>query len=339
MTTERSTSGAGLARAVHVLADVLSAPYAGAVRLRRWAYRKGVLHSHQAAVPVVCVGNLTAGGTGKTPMVAWVVNHLRSHGLRPAILTRGYRAVNGVSDEAEFLKAVTGADVVVQPDRVAGAAGAVAAGADVCVMDDGYQHLHLRRDFSMVLLDATRPVGSLHCPPCGLMREGLWAMRDAQAVVLTRCDQASEAQLGALERRVRAEAPEAVLARAVHQARAVLDETGSRHGTDTLAGRKVLAFCGLGNPGAFFGTLEGLGADLVARVALGDHSAYRQSDLSDLEARALALGAEALITTEKDYVKLTGLERARSLLRLAVEIRFVSGERELTQKLDAAVAR
>ncbi|MCY2924491.1 MAG: tetraacyldisaccharide 4'-kinase, partial [Planctomycetota bacterium] len=155
MTTHESTSGDVLGKAVHAMADVLGAPYAGAVRLRRWAYRKGLLHSHKAGVPVVCVGNLTAGGTGKTPMVAWVVKHLREQGRRPAILTRGYKAHRGISDEAELLKAVTGADVVVQADRVAGAAGAIAAGADVCVMDDGYQHLRLRRDFSIVLLDAT----------------------------------------------------------------------------------------------------------------------------------------------------------------------------------------
>lgn len=330
-TSSRSVLGA--------LADVLAAPYAGAVRLRRWAYRRGVLHSHAAAVPVVCVGNLSTGGTGKTPMVAWVVRHLQQQGKKPAILTRGYKARRGVSDEAELLKALTGADVVVQPDRVAGAAGAVAAGADVCVMDDGFQHLRLRRDFNILLLDATRPVETLHSPPCGLMREGLWAMRDAQAVVLTRCDLASEASLGALEARVRAAAPRAVVARAVHQAAALIDESGTRHGTDALAGRNVLAFCGLGNPGAFFRTLKGLGAKLVATESLGDHAAYNQADLERLDARARAAGAEALVTTEKDYVKLARLSRPGSLWRLAVEMRFVAGENELTQKLDAAVSR
>ncbi len=339
MTNHRSTSGDVLGRAAHALADVLAAPYAGAVRLRRWAYRKGLLHSHQADVPVVCVGNLSTGGTGKTPMVAWVVRRLQQQGRKPAILTRGYKAHHGVSDEAELLAAGTGADVFVQADRVAGAAGATAAGADVCVMDDGFQHLRLRRDFNIVLVDATQPVGTRHCPPCGLMREGLGAIRDAQAVVLTRCDLASEAELAEWERRVRAAAPGVVVARAVHQPVSVLDEAGARLGVDALAGRKVLAFCGLGNPGAFFKTIEGLGATLVDAVSLGDHAAYRQGDLAGLEARALALGADALVTTEKDYVKLARLQRRGTLWRLAVEIRFVAGERELTQKLDAAVFR
>ncbi|MCY2930439.1 MAG: tetraacyldisaccharide 4'-kinase [Planctomycetota bacterium] len=334
--TKGPTSSRGVLGA---LADVLAAPYAGAVRLQRWAYRRGVLPSHAAGVPVVCVGNLTTGGTGKTPMVAWVVRHLQQRGRKPAILTRGYKARRGVSDEAELLKALTGADVVVQADRVAGAAGAVAAGADVCVMDDGFQHLRLRRDFNILLLDATRPVETLHCPPCGLMREGLWAVRDAQAVVLTRCDLASEADLAALERRVRAAAPRAVVARAVHQAAAVIDEAGTRAGTDSLAGRKVLAFCGLGNPRAFFQTLERLGATLAGAQSLGDHAAYSQGDLARLEADARAAGADALVTTEKDYVKLARLARPGNLWRLAVEIRFVAGEAELTPKLDAAVSR
>ena len=335
MTRGRSTSRGILG----ALADVLGGPYAGAARLRRWAYRQGVLHSHEAAVPVVCVGNLSAGGTGKTPMVAWVVKHLQQQGRRPAILTRGYKAVGGLSEEAELLKALTGAEVVVQGDRVAGAAAAVAMGADVCVMDDGFQHLRLRRDFNMVLLDATRPVGTLHCPPCGLLREGLWAIRDAQAVVLTRCDLADEEALAAMERQVRSAAPGAVVARALHRPVAVIDEAGTRRGTDALAGRRVLAFCGLGNPGAFFRTLEGLGAVLGGTVSMGDHAAYSQAGLAGLEARASAAGAEARITTEKDYVKLARRGHGGTLWRLAVEIRFVAGERELTPKLDAAVSR
>jgi tetraacyldisaccharide 4'-kinase len=339
MSTGRSSSRGTCCAAGHALADVLAGPYAGLARLRRWAYRRGLLRSHEADVPVICVGNLSAGGTGKTPMVAWVVRYLRQRGRKPAILTRGYKAVGGVSDEAELLKAMTGAEVVVMADRVAGAAKAVAGGADVCVMDDGFQHLRLRRDLNIVLLDATRPLAQLHCPPCGLLREGLWALADAQAIVLTRCDLAEVEELAALEERLAKAAPGASRHRAVHRAVAVIDETGARRPPEELAGRKVFAFCGLGNPAAFFGTLAGLGAEVVSSASFGDHAAYSQKDLSGLFGSAAAKGADLLVTTEKDYVTLARLPVSGPIWRLAVEVRIVGGEAELTRKIDAAVSR
>ncbi|RLG28969.1 tetraacyldisaccharide 4'-kinase, partial [Methanosarcinales archaeon] len=159
------------AAALRAAAAVASCPYAAAMRLRRWAYRKGVLSSRSARAGVICVGNITTGGTGKTPMVAWVVDRLAQAGKTPAILTRGYRSAEGGSDEAALLKRLTGAAVVVNPDRAAGAKQALAGGADVLVMDDGFQHLRLRRDLDVVLIDATNPFGFGRCLPRGMLRE------------------------------------------------------------------------------------------------------------------------------------------------------------------------
>ncbi|MFW6062423.1 MAG: tetraacyldisaccharide 4'-kinase, partial [Planctomycetota bacterium] len=204
------------ARVTRGLLHAASMPYAVAMRARRRAYRAGLLGSVGVDVPVICVGNLTAGGTGKTPMVAWVIRELDAAGKTPAVLSRGYKAVDGQSDEAELLKAVCRVPVVMDPDRVAGARRAIEGGADVLVMDDGFQHRRLRRDLDIVLIDATNPFGFDHVLPRGLLREPPSALRYAGAVVVTRSDMISAEQLDALLERLAALAPGATLHTAVH---------------------------------------------------------------------------------------------------------------------------
>jgi tetraacyldisaccharide 4'-kinase len=319
-----------------------SKPYAAAMRLRRWAYRTGIAKSHAAGVPVICVGNLTTGGTGKTPMVVWVVRLLQQAGHRPAILTRGYRgeapaaAASGTpddglggSDEARLLAALTAAPVMVDGDRVAGAARAVAGRADVLVMDDGFQHRRLRRDLDIVLIDAGDPFGLGHCLPRGLLREGPSALADAHAVVITHSDEAALDDLA----RLAALAPRASHYAAVHVPKCLLDETGARRPLGELLGRPVLAFAGLAAPDHFFAALEHLGAHLAVRRALPDHAAYTQSVLDELAAAAVAAKADMLVTTQKDHVKLAPLHAAMPVWQLAVEMDITDGRESLVARI------
>jgi tetraacyldisaccharide 4'-kinase len=287
-----------------LLRRLLGAPYGALMRLRRSAYAHGLLPSRAVAVPVFCVGNLTTGGTGKTPMVAWLVAQLQQLGRRPAILTRGYKARDGMSDEARLLEQLTGGAVVVNPDRLAGARHAIANGADVLVMDDGFQHLRLRRDLDVVLLDATNPFGGGTCLPAGHLREPADGLARATAVVLTRTDQVSPADLDALQTTAATLAPHATLLQARHAPASAIDPADQPHQPETLAGRKLFAFCGLGNPGAFFSTLESLGAEIVGRCCFGDHAAYPQARLAELDRLADQARAEFLVTTQKDAVKI-----------------------------------
>ncbi len=282
----------------------LSGPYALAMRVRRDAYRRGLLRSQSARVPVISVGNVTVGGTGKTPMVAWVVGRLKEAGHTPAVLIRGYRAVEGRSDEADWLAQTTGAPVIVKADRVAGAAEAAAQGADVCVLDDGFQHRRLRRQLDLVLLDAAEPLGFGHCLPRGLLREPPAALADAGAVVLTRCDQAEPGPLEAARQIAARLAPQAPLYEAYHRPVGVVGPDGQTRPARALAGMRVLAFAGIARPRSFWHTLVDLGADVAATVPLNDHFAYTDALLADLRARARAAGAVALVTTTKDRVKL-----------------------------------
>jgi len=316
-----------------------SVPYAAAVNLRRCLYHKGVLRRYRAAVPVISVGNITTGGTGKTPMVAWIVRELIDAGARPAVLMRGYKAAGGVSDEAELLKRLTGCEVLADADRVAAAGRAASGGADVLVMDDGFQHLRLGRDLDVVLIDTMNPFGYGRVLPRGLLREPVAALRDAGAIVLTRCNGVTSGQIETLDRRLGELAPRASRHRALHRAVMLIDPSGAQRPLRALAGRRVMAFCGIGNPEAFFATVDEVGVDPVACVALADHEAYGRAVLDRLRQAARACKAESLLTTEKDHVKLAAADLGSGVWRLVVAMEVVHARDELIERIRGVLRR
>jgi tetraacyldisaccharide 4'-kinase len=327
---------------------VASKPYALAMRLRRWGYRRGVLASHDAPVPVISVGNLTAGGTGKTPMVAWIVRHLTEAGRKPAIVMRGYRAGKAApyaaprSDEAELLAQLTGCPVIVEPDRLAGARRAADAEADVVVLDDGFQHRRLRRQLDIVLIDAVEPLGFGHCLPRGLLREPPGALADADAVVITHADEVTPERLAELRRKLAALCnPSATIAQAAHKPVAVIDDAGRLHPPTDLAERAVLAFCGLGSPEHFFESLARLRANVVAAKALDDHADYSPAILAELADQARAAGAEIMVTTQKDHVRLAhpAVPAGARIWQLAVEMDVTAGREELLGRIIGSASR
>jgi tetraacyldisaccharide 4'-kinase len=322
---------------------VLSGPYSLAVRARRWGHRKGIIPGDSLAqykrpgsghpIRVISVGNLTTGGTGKTPMVAWVAHRLRAMGLRPGVLLRGYKGGAGGSDEARLLKELCGdCPVVANPNRLAGAMEAMAGGADVMVLDDGFQHLRLRRDLDIVLIDATNPFGYGHCLPRGLLREPPGALRYADDIVITRSDAISPGDLLALRQRLARLAPLAGIHQAVHMPTHFLEGTTKRP-TTAVAGRKVFAFCGIGNPRSFFAAMEGLGAEVVGRMALDDHAEYTVDRVKTLRENASEAKAELLVTTRKDGVKLKDADLGLPLWQLIIEIQLARGEAVLVEMI------
>jgi tetraacyldisaccharide 4'-kinase len=257
-------------------------------------------------------------------MVAWVVRQLIQAGHKPAVLTRGYKAVAGHSDEAEMLARQTGASVIVNPDRWAGSREAARRGCDVCVLDDGFQHYRLRRDLDIVLLDAAEPLGFGYCLPRGLLREPARALREADVIVLTRCDQASTEQLTRAEQVVSQFTPWAQLFRARHAPVRWEAPDGESLEPPALAGRPALAFCGIAQPESFFASCRQLGVDLRETVALNDHVEYTSQLWTDLQDRARSAGADILLTTAKDRVKLPA--HADNLYTLIVEMQIADAE-------------
>jgi tetraacyldisaccharide 4'-kinase len=317
----------------------LALPYGLAVSARNAGYDRGLLPVRKVDVPVISVGNLTLGGTGKTPLVAWVVGRLLAAGRRPAIASRGYGAAAGdTSDEAAELGIVLpGVPHVAHRDRVRAATAALAAGADVIVLDDGFQHRRLHRDLDIVAIDATDPFGSGHLFPRGLLREPTHGLRRAEVVVLTRSTAVDVTRRTAIRDAVVAArgGQPLVWAEAVHAAMALRTWSGRTSPLDELRGRRILAFAAIGNPAAFRQTLEATGAEVTSLVAFPDHHAYGIGDLERLAVRASAERVDLTVTTLKDLVKIRHDQvGATPLVALQIALEMLAGDDEV----EAAIA-
>ncbi len=318
-----------------------SLPYGLAVRLRNALYEWGWKERHRAPVPVISVGNLTVGGTGKTPCVEYVARHYRGLGLRVAVLSSGYGGGSGRNDEAMVLEEnLPDVPHLQGPDRAALAAAAVEElESEVLVLDDGFQHRRLARDLDVVLLDATDPWGHGHLLPRGLLREPKSGLRRAGAVVLTRCDQVASAERGRLREAVARLAPGVPVAETTHRP-AGLSNGARAAPLDRLRGRPAAAFCGLGNPEAFRRTLRDLGADVVAFRTFPDHHPYARADVDDLRAWARRQATDCVVvTTQKDLVKLRLTDLGgRELWALRVQLHFEAGRDEFDRKLERVLS-
>jgi tetraacyldisaccharide 4'-kinase len=305
-------------------------PYGAAARARNRLYDLGVWKPARVPVPVVSVGNLTLGGTGKTPCVEYVAGFYRDLGLSVALLSRGYGADSGRNDEAMVLEEnLPDVPHLQGADRVALARTAVEElESEVLVLDDGFQHRRLARDLDLALIDATRPLQHEYLFPRGLLREPVGGLNRAGLVILTRADQVEAESLDRQRRWLKERFPVLPVVAAIHAP----EETD-------LKNKPVGAFCGIGNPEAFRRTLTDLGADVAAFRAFPDHHAYTRADVDDLRTWAATLPPDAVLaTTQKDFVKLRLPDLAdRPLRAVRIRMRFLDGEDLLRDKLRAAV--
>lgn len=292
-----------LQRALLALASL---PYCLAIRIRNCLYDVGLLKQHHARVPVVVVGNLTVGGTGKTPAVEWVAQFYRKQDRQVAILSRGYGSSTGRNDEALVLENnLIDVPHLQDADRVKLAHIAIdELERDLLVLDDGFQHRRLKRDLDIVLVDATNPWGFGWCLPRGLLREPKSGLRRAGMILITRADLVDEQTLQTLQNEIHSIAPRCPIVISKHSPQ-TLHNTQDELSLDPLKNRPVAAFCGIGNPNGFWKTLERLGCTIVDRRTFPDHYAYQREDVHELSAWATQLPADTwILTTQKDWVKL-----------------------------------
>jgi len=320
-----------------VILALLSVPYALVVRARNFFYDMNLLPVRKLPVPAVCLGNLTAGGTGKTPAVAWVARHYLERGVSLAVLRRGYKRGRGEgpSDETLLLNGQLpgAAGVIENPDRVAAAREAADRGAAIVVLDDGFQHRRAARDLDIVLVDAGDPFGGDHLLPWGLLREPVTGLLRAGLILLTRSDQVAPADREALVARLRAIHPGAPVVLAAHAPRRLLDAaTGEAVDLKRLIGSSVRAFAGIARPEAFFRTLEDLGAHVVEQRRFPDHHEYQIGELEGL----FSCAGPTWVTTEKDWVKIKKhVPSQTDLWVLGVELEIVQGREDLEGALNA----
>ena len=286
---------------------VVAVPYRLIVGTRNRAFDRGWKATHRVGVPVVSVGNLTLGGTGKTPAVEWVARWFREHDRRVAILSRGYgdAGQTGLNDEGRVLEEnLPDVPHLQGKDRVGLARLAVEElASEVLVLDDGFQHRRLARDLDLVLLDALDPFGLGRIFPRGLLREPVGSLKRAGLVVLSRADLVEEATRRAIRARAEKVAGPLRWAEARHAPLGLIAHDGETWPLADLDGRRVAAFCGIGNPEGFRRTLEGLGVNLAGFRPFPDHHAYNGADVAALGAWVRELGADLALTTQKDLVK------------------------------------
>ncbi len=319
----------------------LSAAYGAVMRMRMGLYRAGVLQTRRVGVPVISVGNLTVGGTGKTPMVEWLARAAASENRRVCILTRGYGrsdarhrvvvsdgqqlladARSGGDEPRELAERLLNANVAVVSDADRAGAAQWARqhlGSNAFILDDGFQHLRLWRDLDLVLLDATRPWGGDHLLPRGRLREPLRGLRRADAVIVTRAELADD--LDALCRkaaRLSGGRPLFTARTRTVRLRPLLAAQGDEADA-TLRAQLFAAFCAVGNPQAFFAHAAKDGLALTGTRAFPDHHAYTQANVDSCVREAQRNGAHALLTTAKDAVKLHGLNFALPCFVLEIE--------------------
>lgn len=306
---------------LRVLLWPLSLVYGAAVQLRVWMYQEGWLKRKHLKGTVISVGNLTVGGTGKTPMVIWLAEKFLAEGKRVAILSRGYRGSNGTSDEVELMKFRL-------QDRVAFGVGKdrFAEGQrlesrqpiDIFLLDDGFQHLQLARDLDILLIDASRPMQKEGMLPAGRLREPLSAMGRANLVVFTRAETVpgtSEA-IGKLTQFPVFSASTRLLGFRRYGGGIPL------HSLEEIGDGPFLAFCGLGNPDAFFRDLQTWSLPICGQTIFADHYSYSQRDALSIQEAGKRAGAKAFVTTEKDAQNLTGLKFEEPLYVCVIDLQL-----------------
>ena len=317
---------------------VLLAPmawlYSGGVAVRNALFDRGLLTSHPLGLPTISVGNLTVGGTGKTPMSAWVAQAMLQRGIRPAILLRGY----GDDEPAVHRRLTPGAVVIADPDRIRGAAAARAAGAQVIILDDGFQHRRAARDLDVVLVAAEQGVPS-RLLPAGPLREPRRAMARASLIIVTRksASLAQATEVAEAWSRVSRRAPVVLVSLVLDAVCPVATSASAPFPLHALTGQRVLAIAGIGDPAAFARQIEAVGAR-VDLAAFPDHAPFSAADLTALSIRARE--ADRVVCTLKDAVKLGARwpRNAPPLWYLSQRVVIERGGEVLEALLDRAVA-
>ncbi|GAB4483393.1 MAG: tetraacyldisaccharide 4'-kinase [Thermodesulfovibrionales bacterium] len=314
--------------------------------------RSALKHRKKLPCRVISIGNITTGGTGKTPATIALAQEAKRRGMRPVILTRGYRGsapgpcfvsrgerpllthIQAGDEPVLMAEKLSGTEIVKGADRHASGMFAIAELGLACprkdarpgplfLLDDGFQHWRLHRDRDVVLVDALDPFSGGRLLPLGRLREPLSALGRADVIAVTRCDAdgPQESVISTIRRHNRA----APVFRAWHRVAAVRSPDGTRFGPARLAGMKVFGACGLGNPAGFQETIRTLQAELTGLRTYRDHYPYNQADVAAVTREAAALGADAVVTTEKDYVRMAGLDLPENLLIIEIEFAAEDG--------------
>ena len=335
--------------------SMASKVYGGAVKLRRIFYKKAVLKSKRLPCPIISIGNITVGGTGKTPMTIYVAQVVKQLGYKVAIISRGYKGKaekgGGIVSDGKMLlmtpeiagdepymiaNRLKDVPVIVGKNRFKASRLAIRKfDSDVIVLDDGFQHLKLQRDLDLVLLDYRKPFGNGHLLPRGVMREPASALLCANAIILTRSDTVNDNETSSSPKKLRPYERKKPVYRTFHHPfvykiingeKKIFEknmQAALRQNSDCIKGRTVFAFSGLADNHNFRQTVKSLKCNVSGYMEFPDHHSYSDRDLKDISAAAKRSMSECLITTEKDYVRIAHkIDWPGDLFVIGIEIDF-----------------
>lgn len=330
--------------------------YGGITNFRNWLFENGVFKSNALVVPTISVGNITVGGTGKTPLVAYIAEFLADSGEKVCILTRGYGRENSkkrivVSNGQEIIEdaRLTG-DEPLELAKKLGEKAVIIADANrfeagnwarekfditAFVLDDAFQHRRVRRDLDLICIDAAKPFGNKKILPFGILREPLKNLKRADAIIITRANLLNKNQINELKTEVSqfTNSPILISRNEIN----TLTELKKKHKAQS-AKHKFLAFCALGNPKNFFAQLKNEHFTIVAEESFADHHFYQQKDIEKIQEKANAKNADAFITTAKDAVKLKDIDFEMPCFVAENKLIF-DEEKKLHQLIDAVLMK
>lgn len=319
----------------------------------QWPYRVGIgcknvafdfrlREPFEVGVPIISVGNLTTGGTGKTPVVAFLANWFRDAGANVGLLSRGYKSLDSQANDEKLVldQLCPGVPQWLNPDRILSAKRAVVEGCNLLILDDAFQHRRVHRDLDIVLIDATNPWGYGHCLPRGLLREPIANIERADLVIVTRTDQVSAEELTVIRAELVRHNQVGTVIEVTFTPSQLINSAGQTTPLSELAGRRVFGFCGIGNPESFEWTLWQLDSKVVGFESFPDHHHFTSDDLTRLAEQAQSSNAELLLTTHKDLVKIPDTElRGCPLWAVQIGTEIVRGAPMLEARLWSILER
>lgn len=326
--------------------------------IRRFFFDVGIFKKSVFKVPIISIGNLTLGGTGKTPFTLWIGQYLGGKSKKVMVLTRGYKGKlensSGIiytgktisqnpyefGDEALVLcRGLENASVVVGKRRSHNLKHYFDEELpDVVLLDDGHQHLKISRNLNIVLFDALLPIERYKAPPLGYLREGMTALKDADMVIIGRCDLVPDEKLQDLKNLISKYKPSHCPVGSFYYSPSVIKDSNfvPKFAPEELSGKKVLCVCAIASPYSFYKLVESLGATIVDKIEFNDHHFYTKDELNAILDRARAENAY-VITTEKDIVKLRRIIDSTNLYFVEIEIKFLTGKTELEKLIDQVI--
>ncbi len=348
------------AKVVRILLNILAFIYRILLKVRVVVYKLGIKKSKKLCSPVISIGNITVGGTGKTPLVKFLANRFKEDNLESVILTRGYKSnnedaltivsngqeilvdANQAGDEA-YLLARHLEDVPVISGKRRSLTGDYACrkfGPDFIILDDGFQHWQLNRDYDIVVIDGTNPFSNATLLPAGLLREPLSSLKRADAFVITKVDQITGKEVAEIKQQIREYNSDDVIITTRHRPGYLREITSSKHEKIELKDKRVVAVSGIGNPESFTKTLTSLEAEVVKHFKFADHYQYDSEDIMEIYTTATTEDIDMIVTTEKDAVSIEAADFSEIVKGempfkvLGIEIEILDSEAKFLEMLN-----